>query len=447
MRRFICTLTTTIWLGIFTTQAQVDSLQQVIHVFSLEECVQYALQHQRDVVNARLDQQYAREQIRESTGKLLPHADITGNFQDNLKLQTSLIPDFINGNLDQKIPVQFGTKYTSNLLGQVNQTIFNSDYFIGLKAAKVYEELSEKNLRRTAIDTRVAVMKAYYAVLVNGENIRLTAANEAQLRKTLADTKARYDAGVGERVDVDRITVSYNNVVTSIENQQRLLAYSLELLKFQAGIPQEDSLQLSQTVQDFSPAQVLDTVNYRIEDRVEYSQQLTQIALNRLNLKSTKMQYLPSLTGFINYGFNYFSESFGDLYKRGFGTSAVGLNLSWPLFTGTERLHRVNEQKITLQQSINDLNYLGQQIQLDVKNAYTQYRNNLALLRTQETNMELTQGVYDRIVLKYDQGVSSSLDVISAESELRQAQSEYVNALLNTLMTKLDLDKAMGKIR
>lgn len=447
MRRLLCTLTTTVWLGIFTTQAQVDSLQRKINVFSLEDCVQYALQHQRDVVNARLDQQFAREQIRESTGKLLPHVDISGNFQDNLKLQTSLIPDFINGNLDNKIPVQFGTKYSSNVFGQVNQTIFNSDYFLGLKASRVYEQLSERNLRRTAIDTRVAVMKAYYAVLVNEENIRLTAANEAQLKKTLADTKARYDAGVGERVDVDRITVSYNNVVTSIENQRRLLAYSRELLKFQAGMPQEDSLQLSQSVKDFSPRHVLDTVNYRIEDRVEYGLQITQIELNKLNLKSKKMQYLPELSGFVNYGFNYFSETFGDLYKRGFGTSALGLSLTWPIFTGTERLHQVHQQEITLRKSLNDLDYLGQQIQLDVKNAYMQYQNNLALLKTQETNMELTQGVYDRIVLKYDQGVSSSLDVISAESELQQAQSDYITALLNALMTKLDLDKAMGKIK
>lgn len=447
MRCFLCMFTTTVLLGILAAHAQVVTTPVKQYVFTLDDCIRYAIQHQRDVVNARLDSRFAEEQVKESTGKLLPHAVVTGNFQDNLKLQTSLIPDFINGDLDKRIPVQFGTKYTSNVLGQVNQTIFNSDYFLGLKAARVYMELSERSLRRTEIDTRVAVMKAYYAVLVNDENIRLSAANEVQLKKTLSDTKARYDAGITERVDVDRIQVQYNNIVTDIANQQRLLIYSRELLKFQMGLPTEDSLELSQTVQDLSPERDLaDTVNYRIEDRVEYGQQLTQIALNELQLKSTRLQFLPSLSAFANYGFNYFSSSFGDLYKQGFGTSAIGLTLTWNLFNGTERIHQVNENKITLLQSQNDLSYLAQQIQLDVKNAFTQYQNNMAILKTQQTNMELTQGIYDRIVLKFDQGVASSLDVISAESELKQARSDYINGLLNALISKADLDKAMGKL-
>jgi outer membrane protein len=447
MHYLSCTFITTVWLGIFTAQGQVDSTAGKINVFSLNDCVSYALQHQRDVVNARLDKQYAQEQIKENTGKLLPHAVVTAGFQDNLKLQTSLIPDIASGNYDRKIPVQFGTRYASNVLGQVNQTVFNSDYFLGLKASKVYGSLATKALQRTEIDIRVGVAKAYYAVLVNEENIRLAAANGAQLKKTMEDTRSRYDAGVAERVDVDRITVSYNNVATEIENLHRLVAYTRELLKFQMGMPSGDSLALSQSVNDFSPQQAVDTLDYHIQDRVEYGQQLTQIELNKLSLRSTKNQYLPSLSAYINYGFNYFSEKFGDLYKRGFGASTLGLSLTWDLFTGTERLHRVKEDQITLRKSENDLAWLSQQIQLDVKNAYTQYQNNMALLRTQQTNMQLTQGVYDRIVLKYNQGVASSLDLISAESELKQSQSDYINALLNALITKVDLDKAMGKIR
>ncbi|UCJ09996.1 TolC family protein [Chitinophaga pendula] len=448
MRGLISTFSITFCLGMHGVQAQVDTTRSGIYAYSLEACVQYALQHQRDVVNARLDVQYAQEQVRENTGKLLPHATITGNFTDNLKLQTSLIPNIFQGRPDEKIPVQFGTKFSSVITGEVRQTIFNSDYFLGLKAAKVYTDLSARNLKRTAIDTRVAVMQAYYTVLVNEENIRLASANEEQLKKNLRDTRSRYDAGVAERVDVDRIAVSYNNIVTQIDNATRLRAYSLELLKFQMGMPDTDSLQLTQTVQDFSPAKELaDTLNYLVQDRVEYGAQLTQIELNKLGLKSKRLSFLPQLSAFINYGFNYFSAAFSDLYKTGFGASAVGLSLNFPLFTGTERIHQVNEQQITLQKSVNDLDYLSQQIRIQVKDAFTQYQNNSALLATQQQNLELTQGIYDRIVLKYNQGVASSLDVISAESELKQARADYINALLNVLISKVALDKAMGKLR
>jgi outer membrane protein TolC len=88
---------------------------------------------------------------------------------------------------------------------------------------------------------------------------------------------------------------------------------------------------------------------------------------------------------------------------------------------------------------------LAENIRLEVKGAYVQYQNNLAQLGTQKTNMELTQGVYDRIKYKFDQGVSSSLDLLSAENELQQAQNNYIDALLNTLMSRVDLEKAMGR--
>lgn len=447
MRCTLILISTFLLSGINTTYGQMDTTRGS-YAFNLADCIQYGTAHHHDMVNANLDVDFSKEQVKEATAKLFPHADINANFTDNLKLATSLIPDIASGNYDRKIPVQFGTRFSSNATGQVNQTVFQSDYFLGLKASRVYRGLATKTLTRTEIDTKVAIIKAYYAVLTNQENIRLSKSNLDQLRKTLTDTKARYDAGVSERVDVDRIQVSYNNGVTQIENQIRELVYTMQLLKFQMGMPQESNLELRETVQDLNVESFsADTLNYKVEDRIEYSIQNTQIALNELSLKSKKMAYLPKLNFFVNYGVNWFSTRFGDLYKEGFGASALGLNLSWSIFTGTERLHQIQEERITLKKSQNDLDFLSQQIKLEVKSANTAYESNKATFVTQKTNMALTQGIYDRIVLKFEQGVATSLDVISAESQLTQARTDYVNAMLNTLISKTDLDKATGRIK
>ncbi|MFY0255874.1 TolC family protein [Chitinophaga sp. 30R24] len=434
--------------GIATVYGQVDTTQPGTYAFNLNNCIQYGLDHQNDVVNARLDIRFSVEQVKEATAKLFPHAEIDGSFADNLKIPVTVIPDIANGNYNEKIPVQFGTTFASALSGQVNQTIFNSDYFVGLQASRVYKGLVQKTYKRTEIDTRVAIIKAYYSVLASEENIRLSTANMEQLKKTLEDTKARYEVGVAERVDVDRIQVSYNNVITDLENQIRLLVYAMQLLKFQMGMPQESKLELTQKVQDLDAASfIADTVDYRVEDRVEYGIQTNQIILDKLALKSKKMEYLPSLSAYINYGWNWYSGGLADLYKVGYDASTFGLTLSWPLFTGTERLHQIREDQITVQKSKNNLDYLSQQIKLEVVNANTSYLNYKANFVTQKINMGLTQGIYDRIVLKFEQGVATSLDVTSAESDLKTAQVNYVQALLNTLTSKTDLDKAMGKIK
>lgn len=413
--------------------------------YTLDECVQYALRNQNNVVNARLARQMSTEQIRETRGLLLPHANISGNFTDNLKLQTSLIPDF-TGDPNNKVPVQFGTKYSSGVTGEVTQTLINSNYFLGLKAAKVYDEMAVRDYERTAIETRVEVSVAYFNVLVSQESIRLVEANLAQFGKTLRDTRARYDEGVSERIDVDRIQASYNNVENNHANLKRQLAYTLDVLKFQMGMPIDSPLAVKDDVSSFTD-DMPDSLNYRFLDRPEYAMQRVQVELDRLNLKSKKLEIVPSLNAFVNYGFNWFSEDFGDLYKKGFGTSALGIRLTWPIFTGTERIYAARRLALTLQQSQNNLNYLAQQIQLEVRDGWTLYRNNLNSLNTQKKNMELTQGVYDRVVLKYEEGVATSLDVLSADSELKQAQNDYITALINTLISKVRLEQAMGKIK
>lgn len=416
------------------------------YVFSLEDCVKYALSNQNDVVNARLSRQSSQERIREMRGRLLPHVTVTGNFTDNLKLQTSLIPDIAN-DPSQKIPVQFGTKFSSAVTGEATQTLFNSDYFLGLRAAKVYDELSVRDLQRTAIDTRVQVSVAYFDVLVALEGIRIVDANLAQFGKTLRDTKARYDEGVAERIDVDRIQASFNSVETQRANLNRTRDFAYDVLKYSMGMPLNAKLELKETVQDFTSSALPDSLNYSVLDRPEYAMQRVQVELNRLNLKSKKLEFLPTLNAFVNYGFNWFGGEFSELYKTGYGASALGLRLSWPIFAGTERIYQARQYAITLRQSENDLNYLNQQIQLQVRDAWTQYSNNYASLVTQQKNIELNQGVYDRVVLKYEQGVSTSLDVISADNNLKLAQNEYITALINALISKVKLDQAMGKIK
>ncbi len=428
--------------------AQIDSAVNHFHQFSLKDCIDYAMKNQVDVRNAVLDNRLSLEKIKENTAKLFPHANINGSFVNNLKSPTSLIPDFASGDLSKKIPVQMGSRYTSSVSGEINQTIFNSNYFVGLQASKVFQSLSEKNIEATTINTSVAVTKAYYNVLVNKEAIRIANANLVQIKKSLEDVKARYQVGVAETIDVNRIQVQYNNATTGLENQNDLLHLSLSQLKFQMGMPLGDSLSITEDVRTFdsAPMTVMDTLNFDPAQRPEYQAQQITTQLNELDLKSVRLSNLPTVSTYLNYGFNYFSHKFSSLYSKGYGNSAFGINLSFPLFSGTERLHQINESKIVLEQSKNDLANLDQNIRLQVKAAYVQLQNNNRSLQTQKKNMELTQGVYDRLQYKFKSGVASSLDLLSAENELEQAQSRYIDALLNVLMSRVDVQQALGKI-
>ncbi len=415
--------------------------------FSLQEAINYALTHQTAVLNAKIDEEIAINKVKETTGIGLPQISGNFNFQDFLKLPTSLLPGEFFNRPGEQIPVQFGVKYQSTLGIDVNQLVFDGSYLVGLQAAKTYKELSVRSSTRTRIETAVAVTKAYYSVLVNNEQLSLVDANLARLRASLKDTEAFFKNGFVEKIDVDRLKVLTNNLETERENVIRLLALNVDLLKFQMGMPIENMLTLKDdlnTLPTTTEVASLDSTTYR--NRVEYSLLETQKKLNELDLKRYRSQYLPSVSAFGSTSKGYQSNSFGDMWNTSFPTSVIGLRIAIPIFDGFQRENKIKTAKLTVDKTVNDLSNLRNAISLEASQSQKMYLNSTKSLDNQRANMELAKEVLRVSKIKYEQGVGSSLEVTTAETSLKEAENNYINALYNQLISKVDLEKALGKI-
>ncbi|WDF81253.1 TolC family protein [Mucilaginibacter sp. KACC 22773] len=418
--------------------------------FSVQDCVNYAYEHQNTVVNAGLDVKSAEYKIKETTGTGLPQINGSASFTDYLKVPTSLLPGEFFGAPGTFIPVKFGVKYNSNLGLSLTQKIFDGSYFVGLKASKTYKELSERSLTRTKIETNVSVTKAYYQVLVSDEQIKLYDANIAQLKQQLDQTVAQNKQGFVEKIDVDRITVQYNNLVTTRENVIRSLALNYQMLKFQMGMPIDYNLTLKDKLVDIkmdnSVAELgQDTAFYH--NRIEYALQETDKKVNELLLANKKAAYLPTLNFNGNYAASYQDNSFGNLYKNSFPSSYIGLSLNVPIFSSGQRSNQVKQAKISLMQSQNNLVNLKNTINLDAKVAGVSYLNGLQSLNNQKANQELAREVLRVSKIKYQQGVGSSIEVTQAQTSLEDADNKYIQGLYDALVSKVDLDKAYGRIQ
>ncbi|WP_304067162.1 TolC family protein [Pedobacter glucosidilyticus] len=427
--------------------AQTDTV--TTHSFTLEECIQYAYKHQTDVLNADIDQKIADAKVKETIGIGLPQISGNATFQDFLKIPTSLIPSEIFGGTPGTFtPVQFGVKYQSSTGIDVSQLLFDGSYIVGLQASKTFKELSQRAFTRTKIETNVAVRKAYYMVLVNNEQLDLLNANISQLEEQLKQTKALNENGFAEKIDVDRLNVLYNNLITERENIKRLLALGNQMLKFQIGMPVEHTLIVEGKIADVNLADteevVLDTTAYK--SRIEYSLSQTQIKLNELDLKRYKSQYLPSLAAFGSGAYQFQSNNFSQLYDNRFPTVVVGLQLNVPIFSGFQKANRVAQAKLALQKSNNDLFQVKNYINLEIKSSATNFRNSIASLNNQRANLNLANEILRVSKIKYEQGVGSSIEVTQAQTSLKEAENNYINALYDALVNKVNLDKASGKI-
>jgi outer membrane protein TolC len=418
------------------------------YTFTLPQAIDYAFKNQAAVLNAQLDEQIAKNTVKQTTGIGLPQVSGSFSFQDFLKLPTSLLPgEFFGDPAGTYKPVQFGVKYQSVLGLEASQLLFDGSYLVGLQAAKTYKELSIRNSKRTKIETAVAVSKAYYSVLVSNEQLGLLDANLVRLHKSLHDIEAYYKNGLVEKVDVDRLHVLTNNLETERENVVRLLALNTNLLKFQMGMPIETNLTLNDSIKELSlTADVLVADSLAYKNRVEFSLGQTQKKLNELNLKRYKSEYLPSIVAFGSTSNSYQNNSFSKLYSNYYPTSLVGLKLSLPIISGGQRIYKIKNARLEVQKSANDLANLQNGINLEINQAKTSFLNGLQSLENQKRNMELSKEVLRVSKIKYEQGVGSSLEVTAAETSLKESQNNYINALYESLINKVNLDRALGRI-
>lgn len=443
----------TVWLICITAGLRAFSQQQPANQtynFSIADCVNYAYEHQSTVVNANLDIKSAEYKVKETIGIGLPQLNGAATFTDYLKIPTTLLPGEFFNQPGTFIPVKFGVKYNSNVALNASQIIFSGSYLVGLKASKTYKELSSRNYTRTKIDANVNVTKAYYQVLVSNEQIKLLDANIAQLKQQVEQTTAQNKQGFVEKIDVDRITVQYNNLVTTRENTLRSMALSYQLLKFQMGMPIEYNLTLSTKLADVNlenTAEALKVDSTFYQNRIEYNLQETQKRLYALDVKNKQSQYLPSLVANGTVASSFQNNSFGQLYNQSFPTSYIGLSLNVPVFNGFQRVNQIKQSKITLLKSENDLINLKNTLNLEAITANVNFINGLQTLNNQKKSRELAEEVLRVSKIKYQQGVGSSIEVTQAQTALETADNDYIQGLYEALVSKVDLDKAYGRIK
>jgi outer membrane protein len=430
--------------SVISAKAQLtDSLAN----FSLKEAIDYAQNHQSSILNASIDEEIAKNTVKQTIGIGLPQLNGNVNFQDFLKIPTNLLPGEIFGKPGTQIPAQFGVQYQSSFGLELNQLLFDGSYLVGLQASKTYKELSNKNLKRSRIETAVGVTKAYYSVLVSNEQLSLLDANMDRLKKSLNDTKALLANGFVEKIDVDRLTVLNNNLETERGNVIRLLELNVNLLKFQMGMNIQFKLVLKDSIGSLQVEESLavkDTSAY--QNRIEYSLLETQKKLNELDLKRYKSLFLPSLSAFGNTSRSLQSNDFLNLLDRSFPATIIGFRLSVPLISGGVKTYQVRNAKLEVLKTENNLVNLRNGINLEVEQAQTVYRNGLKSLENQKRNMELAKEVLRVTKIKYEQGVGSSIEVTTAETSLKESQNNYINALYDLLINKVNVDRALGKI-
>ena len=464
MKKYLIVITTLVFS--LTSYAQVTEL-----TLSLEQAINIALEKSYNVKAAKNTVSSAKETVWETTATGLPQIDATINYQNFIKQPVSLLPaaafdntssvvetveDYfgIQANRDPAapegfIPVVFGTQQNINASVTLTQLLFDGSYLVGLQASRAYLKISEQANEKTELLTREAVINAYGTVLVTEKSVDILKGNLKILEKNLNDAKKIYENGFNEQEDVEQLEITYGTLKNQLSNMERMKEIAYQMLNLSLGTSIDTSLTLTDSLDSLAETHInLELISqpFNLSNHIDLKIAENDRESKRLLMQLEKSKALPSLSAFVNYGKQAFSDTF--TFFRGnqqwFDSSLMGVSLNVPIFSSLGRKAKTAQARIALETADVRLEETKQRLSLLAKKAKNEYQLSIENYTTAKRNVELSERIEKKQRIKFFEGISSSFDLLQAQNQLYTQQQNYVQSMLEVIAKKAALETALN---
>jgi outer membrane protein len=410
---------------------------------TVDQAVEYALDKNKSVASAKYDLLASEKAKWEAIAAGLPTIDGSASISNNLAIMTRII-DF--GGVPT--PIKFGTQYDASYGASASALIFNAPWFVGIQSAKLASTLASQGLTLTRIETEESVINAYYLILTLQETIKVIDQNLGNLSSVLTSTEAMYSVGMAEATDVDQMRSNVSMLKNTRSSMERNMELNYNMLRFLLGVERGTAITLTDNLDNIMAGINVDALiseEFSLESNINYQLTESQLKMSELSLKGAKATTLPTLATSIYYNRNGMGEQLGELEY--FPYSAVGLQLQVPIFGSGSRYTKIKKAQINYEKALNTKSMVSDQLLLQEKQLKFNLLNAYEQFRTQKDNVEIAGRVLASFQNKYNVGMASSLDLTQANDNYLSAQSNYLNAIMNLLQTKVSFDKLMNKFQ
>jgi outer membrane protein len=426
---------------------------------SLAEAQKIALENNYSVKTSKIDLSLAKQKIVETTAIGLPQITANVSYQHIFKVPEISFGKAFYVDKDQKdAPITKGSDLdpffhdgqaiklgvADNITWDItaSQLIFSGEYIVGLQASRTYSRLSEEMLQKSERDIKDQVSQNYYTALVVQENVKILQSSLVNLDKVIAEMTQMNKQGLVDETDVDQFQISkltLQNTVTTLTRQKDI---ALNALKFAMGVENTRALNLTDSLANYTSNAGLEYAGEQLmlTNNIDYKLAETNVALMNLSWKREKSAYLPTVAAFYRHQENLKKSDFDMSMPDIFGAS-----FEWKLFTSLGRNSKVSQARLNYERAKVSQEQAGQGLLLDFELSRNNYIAAFDKMSTQKQNFELSKKIYDRTLIKYKNGISSSLDVTNAQNQFLTAQSNYFTAVTEFLTAKSKIEKLLSK--
>lgn len=413
---------------------------------SLDKAIELALENSYNTRAAVNDIASAEKKVWETTTIGLPQINGAIDYQNFLK-QPITVADINGDGVNEEFV--FGTKQNVNASVTLSQLLFDGTYLVGLQSAKTFLKISEQAKEKTELVTREAVINAYGNVLISENSISILKNNIKILQKNYDDAKKIYENGLNEEEDVEQLEITLGDVKNQLNGVKRLNEIAYQMLNLTLGNSIDTKLILTDTLDSLTEENItIDLVGetFLFENHIDYRIAENDREAKRLMMRLEQSKNLPSLSAFVNYGTQAFSNefSFFDNNQRWFQSSLLGVSLTVPIFSSFGRSSKVAQAEIALNTADLRLEETKQRLELQAKKAKSDYQLSIESYQTAKKNLGLAERIEKKQRIKFFEGLSSSFNLLQAQTQLYTQQQNYIQSMLNVITNKAALENALN---
>ena len=360
-------------------------------------------------------------------------------------MPVSLVPaEFFGGQKGEFAELRFGTNQNLVAGGKVEQLIFDGTYVVGIQAINVYLNISENLFEKTKIEIIKAIVNSYCMVLLADENVSLLKKNAANLEENVTETQALFENGFAEQESIEQLQLTLSQINSQLDYAENLQKITRSFLKLALGYPEEEALIITDKLEVLAmpKMELLPDNSPDLSNNVDLKIAANNKASEALLLRLERAKALPTLRAFLNGNYTGNSDTFTFLEpnQKWFASSLFGVNLNIPIFSSLGRAASTQKAKIALAQANNNLELTEQQVALEFQQALNDFELSIKNYNTSKSNLALATRIEAKNKVKFLEGMASSFELRQAQTQLYSAQNQYLNALKEVIVNKVNLE-------
>ena len=401
---------------------------------SLQQAMDMAVERNNTLANAALDVKIAKANKWAAIAQMLPQISASGDYSNimgyemDLRGMTIAMPPYVT-------------------LGVRSSLTFTPALLVNTQISEISHKMSDISLQQSEQDITNQVKTLYLSALVSEEVLNLLGRNLECLERLHDMTMTSVRVGASEQTAADQIEVQVAQLKNSIASSKRTIEMAYNSMRLLLDVDVDTELELTDTLDRLMETDdYLALVSEDFDLERNYAWQLANKSteLAKKQLDATIMSGLPSLTAYHQYSYKEYLSKDANVMNMT-PPNMVGATLSVPLFTSLQQTKKVQAARMAYQKQQNTMHDTEQSLLVQHSQLCYNLSTAFDTYNAQKQNLEVTQRVFDNISRRYEQGYSSAMDLTNTGTTLINAQSTYVQSIMEFLNARIALEKLLNK--